>query len=93
MRIIRNNEKVKRFWEALKGPAQRLIMLDYDGTLAPFRVERNKAFPYPGIREILDKIAQIDRNRIVVISGRSARELRGLLPLSMPFEVWGAHGM
>ena len=72
-------------------------MLDYDGTLAPFRVDRSKARPYTGVREVLARIQESGRTRIVVISGRPAREisplLRGFPPvLRDPVEVWGLHG-
>ena len=36
-----------------KAPAA-LLMLDYDGTLAPFRVDPAQARPYPGIAETLE---------------------------------------
>ena len=72
-------------------------MLDYDGTLAPFRVDRMKARPYTGVREALARIQNKGRTRLVVISGRPAKEicplLRGNPPvLSQPVEVWGLHG-
>lgn len=74
-----------------------LLLLDYDGTLAPFRVDRSKARPYTGVREALARIQKSGRTHMVVISGRPAREiaplLRGYPPvLQQPVEVWGLHG-
>jgi trehalose-6-phosphatase len=40
----------------LEGKKSRLLMLDYDGTLAPFRKERDEALPYPGVDEALQTI-------------------------------------
>ncbi|MEA1990932.1 MAG: hypothetical protein U9N58_01855 [Thermodesulfobacteriota bacterium] len=70
----------------------RALLLDYDGTLAPFRVERDKAVPYFGVRKILEKIIATGGCRGVVISGRSVEDLLPLLGLQIPPEIWGAHG-
>lgn len=73
------------------------MLLDYDGTLAPFRVDRSKARPYTGVREALARIQNAGQTRMVVITGRPAKEiaplLRGYPPvLEQPVEVWGLHG-
>ena len=52
-----------------------VLMLDYDGTLAPFRVDPSQARPYPGITEILDAIMQQGVTRLVLVSGRRATEV------------------
>ncbi len=67
-------------------------MLDYDGTLAPFVPARMKAFPYPGIGRILERILESRKNRVVIISGRNAKEVRRLLGLNRAVEIWGGHG-
>jgi trehalose-6-phosphatase len=54
-------------------------MLDYDGTLAPFLVDRMHACPYPGVEARLDRI---DRGALVIVTGRSARELLTLFPFA-----------
>jgi trehalose-phosphatase len=69
-----------------------LLMLDYDGTLAPFHVDRFAAAAYPGVEERLATLSALARVRLVLISGRPARELRGLLPASTRAEIWGSHG-
>ena len=55
-------------------------MLDYDGTLAPFHINRFAATPYPGVEDRLATLSGLSRVRLVLVSGRSARELRDLLP-------------
>lgn len=67
-------------------------MLDYDGTLAPFHIERMKAVPAPGIVERLERIAETGGTRIVFITGRPAAEIIQLMPLSGGVEIWGCHG-
>jgi trehalose 6-phosphate phosphatase len=69
------------------------LLLDYDGTLAPFRVDRQQAFPYSGVKELLQEIMICGRTRVVVITGRSAHETVFLLGTNPIPEVWGSHGL
>jgi trehalose 6-phosphate synthase len=74
------------------GAPRRLLMLDYDGTLAPFTVERRKAAPYPGVRRMLGELSRSPGWRVVIVSGRSAAEVAALLELEGGIEVFGCHG-
>ncbi len=67
-------------------------MLDYDGTLAPFHIDRFAASPYPGVEDRLAVLSGLPRVHLVLVSGRSARELRGLLRPATEAEIWGSHG-
>jgi len=67
-------------------------MLDYDGTLAPFRVDRFKARPWAGVPELLNRIQSRSQTRIVLITGRPAGEIVPLLGIEPAPEVWGLHG-
>src|SRR5580658_8049424 len=79
-------------WERLRSASQSLLMLDYDGTLAPFHIDRFEATPYPGVEERLRTLSRLSRVRLVLVSGRSARELRDLLNPGVKTEIWGSHG-
>jgi trehalose 6-phosphate phosphatase len=68
-------------------------MLDYDGTLAPFRKDPEQAFPYPGISQLLQEIVRLRKTRVVVISGRDAQDIIPLLAIEPHPEVWGLHGL
>ncbi len=70
-----------------------LLMLDFDGTLAPFRKERNKVVPYPGVTSALQNILATGRTRVVIISGRDVTETVPLLSIKPHPEVWGLHGL
>lgn len=69
-----------------------LLLLDYDGTLAPFRVERDKAFPYDGVTERLVYLVSSGKTRLIIISGRQIDDLKRLLKLKKMPEIWGSHG-
>jgi trehalose-phosphatase len=82
----------EEFWARLRTATQRVLLLDYDGTLAPFTVDRMQAVPYPGVAEVLAEINTCSHTRIVLISGRQLSELHELLKLEPTPEVWGSHG-
>ena len=92
MEILDSTFDPARFWAAVAGAGQSLLMLDYDGTLSPFVVQRDRAEPYPGVRELLREIIASGRTRVVVVTGRSAGDLVPLLGLEHPPEIWGSHG-
>ena len=83
---------LETFWQQLQNAQQRVLLLDYDGTLAPFRQERDKAFPYPGAREILEKIQLSGKTRLIIVSGRNIKDIISLLGLKQLPEIWGGHG-
>ena len=69
------------------------LLLDYDGTLAPFREQRQRALPYPGVSALLKEIMDAGSTRVVMITGRPAGEVVRLLGVVPYPEVWGAHGL
>ncbi len=83
---------LENFWHLLQNAPQKVLLLDYDGTLAPFRRERDKAFPYPGTRELLEKIQQSGETRLIIVSGRNIKDVISLLGLKQLPEIWGGHG-
>ncbi|HET7100255.1 MAG TPA: trehalose-phosphatase [Terriglobia bacterium] len=84
--------KIERFFSSFDGAARPLLLLDYDGTLAAFRVDRFKARPWAGVREQLASLQTQDRTHMVVITGRPPAEIAPLLGLDPPLETWGLHG-
>ncbi len=92
MTILNRHTDLDAFFSRLRGSADGLLMLDYDGTLAPFTTQRDRAIPYPDLRPILQGLAAGKRCRTVIVSGRSAAELPPLLQLDPLPEIWGSHG-
>lgn len=93
MKILNPKFDFRSFLSQVKSAKQRALLLDYDGTLAPFRVQRDKALPYPGVHEILSDILKAQHSRMVLISGRRTKDLIPLLGLEDLPEIWGSHGM
>ena len=87
------NSAVADFFQQFNRTMTALLLLDYDGTLAPFQTDRHKAYPYPGIIPILDRIIRSGRTKISIVSGRPVSEIRNLLNSLTDFEIWGAHGL
>jgi len=54
---------------------RRLLILDYDGTLAPFAQRPQQAAPAPVVLDLLRNLAADQRNCIALMSGRSAENL------------------
>lgn len=67
-------------------------MLDYDGTLAPFRNNPLDAFPFPGVMERLDALVRLCSIRLVIVSGRPVAGLLRFLGEARGMELWGDHG-
>lgn len=80
------------FLERIASAHERVLMLDYDGTLAPFEIRPERATPYPGVREALETVIEEGGTRVVIISGRRAAEVVPLLALKRHPEIWGGHG-
>jgi trehalose 6-phosphate phosphatase len=92
MRILKPGFDPDDFFSSLRTAQKRALMLDYDGTLAPFRSDRDKAVLYPGVKELLQTIISAERTRLVIISGRPVENLGYLLGPGLFPEIWGSHG-
>ena len=80
---------IEPFLKAVALASGRLLMLDYDGTLAPFHDERDSAFPYPGVAATLQDIIRGGHTRVVIVSGRGVDDLIPLLGIQPIPEIWG----
>jgi len=92
MEALQNRLTLADFLSQLSECSRRLLLLDYDGTLAPFQLDPLTAEPYPGVREALDRIMEAGHTQVVIVSGRWTRDLLPLLGLKRRPELWGSHG-
>lgn len=67
-----------------------LVVLDFDGTLAPIVRDRQAARPSARTRALLERLAR--RYPVAVLSGRSARDVRSRLAGAGVRWVVGSHG-
>jgi len=88
-----NPIEVEQFMNAVAQSPASALLLDYDGTLAPFCLNRQQAFPYPGMTALLQEIIDNGRTRVVIITGRNAHEVGPLLAVHPIPEIWGCHGL
>jgi len=86
-------ENIDEFLRTVAKAPRSVLLLDYDGTLAPFTVHRQRAVPYPGVTDLLQQIADTGRTRLVVVTGRDAVEIDPFLRVRPAPEVWGSHGL
>jgi len=93
VRILNDRFEVEGLLRAVRRARNRVLFLDYDGTLAPFIVDRGEAEPYPGVLPLLRDLGALMRHRLIFVSGRPAGDLARLLPLSPRPTVWGSYGM
>lgn len=81
------------FLEEIAAAEKRVLLLDYDGTIAPFSRDRRCAFPYPEIPGLLRRIMTECDTRLIMVSDRIAQELPPLLGITPLPEIWGNHGL
>jgi trehalose-phosphatase len=82
----------EEFLASLTAARENALLLDFDGTLAPFEIDATDVRPWPGVQELLQRIQDCGRTRLAVVTGRPAQEVRRLLPLRDPLDIWGLHG-
>ncbi len=98
MQVLDAKVDLEAFVEQLARAREGVLVLDYDGTLAPCRVDRDRAFPYPGVKEALNRIAMLANTRLAIVTGRPVHDIPSLLGFEglgleryRP-EIWGCHG-
>jgi len=92
MTAVTQTDRMASFFDRLRTASSRILLLDYDGTLAPFQIDRDRAFPYPGVPALIDRI-MAGGTRVVFVTGRPVREVLLLSGLRRQPEVWGSHGL
>ncbi|MCR5889749.1 bifunctional alpha,alpha-trehalose-phosphate synthase (UDP-forming)/trehalose-phosphatase [Hymenobacter sp. J193] len=75
-----------------QGARQRLLLLDYDGTLAPFNANPQRAKPDQELLLLLRALADMPQNRVVIISGRDRQTLEAWLG-HLPIDFIAEHGV
>lgn len=90
MRTLNPSKPARAFFLELHAAPASLLVLDYDGTLAPFAPRPEDAALYPQVVPLLTQISQCGTT-LAFISGRPALDLATRLPVKK-IDIYGAHG-
>jgi trehalose 6-phosphate synthase/phosphatase len=82
----------KAIVERCKKAKNRLLFLDYDGTLTGFNLNPEDSRPDAELKKILKKLTSDKKNRVVVISGRGRETLHNWLT-DFDLEIVAEHGV
>ena len=86
------NNHIEELFNSYSRSRNRILFIDYDGTLAPFKAHPQEAIPTSDIKELLATLAKDKANRVVIISGREKETLErwlGDIPLTLVAEHGG----
>ncbi len=84
-------EVMRTFFAQVAVAQHSALLLDFDGTLAPFRLDPLQVRPWAGVPMLLERIHRLGRTRIAIVTGRPSIQVA--TQLGLPFlEVWGLHG-
>lgn len=78
-------------WKRIRAARSRLLLLDYDGTLAPFDVDRMRARLPERTARALRRIVEEAGDVVAIVSGRPLDELIALAG-DLPIHLVGSHG-
>lgn len=92
MEMLKPDLRLGMFMARLGQCRRGILMLDYDGTLAPFTLDPGAVRPYPGVSEALDALMAAGGTRVVIVTGRSLRDSPPWLGTRRQPEAWGSHG-
>lgn len=72
-----NENNIKHLLRDYKSANNRLILLDYDGTLKSFVASPDKSLAYPSsrVRRIIRRMTNDNKNKVVIVSGRPKNTL------------------
>jgi len=93
MRNLTGKVQLPDFFERLKQARSKSLLLDFDGTLAPFRPDPGAVTLYPGVAGRLNALLERGRTRVVLVTGRFTESILPLLTLARRPEIWGSHGL
>lgn len=91
MKPLVNDFDFDLFFARVHRAEQRVLLLDYDGTLAPFHPDPRLARPHPQVLEVLRRVAESPGTHIVIVSGRCLEDLREPLAMLPHAEAWASH--
>ncbi len=93
MKILSLGVDLDDFLAQVGKATEPVLMLDFDGTLAPLHEDPSAVEMYPEVRSALDAIRAQSETQLAIVSGRTIGDLQPLLDMNPMPELWGSHGM
>lgn len=93
MRLLNPKINLDEFFNHLERTSESVLIIDFDGTLAPFSSDRMKVEIYPQIKPVLQQLIHNEKSRIILASGRALEDLKIVFPFYDAIEIWGSHGL
>lgn len=87
-----SDEIQERIVTSFKNAKNRILFLDYDGTLVGFEDKPNLTQPDEELLDIINKVSKIKNTKVVLISGRD-KETLGSWWKGLPVELIAEHGV
>jgi trehalose 6-phosphate phosphatase len=84
--------QLEDFFQSVAAAKESVLLLDFDGTLAPFRVDPSRVRPWAGVARLLDEIQHAGRTRLAIVTGRPAVDVASQVGMNRLPEIWGLHG-
>ena len=88
---ILNSDMHQTLLQQYRHSKRRLLLLDYDGTLVPFKIQPREAVPDAPLLRILEGLAGEPMNEVVIISGRDKDFLERCFH-KLPLNLVAEHG-
>ena len=87
MNNLIKEELIKKY----KNATNKLVLLDYDGTLVDYSPIPERAIPSEKLLDVLIKLIEQPQTKIILISGRSNQDIEKLLG-HLPIDIIAEHG-
>jgi trehalose 6-phosphate synthase/phosphatase len=91
MKSTVNDNKLSELVEKIKDARQRLILLDFDGTLVDFKPDISAAVPSRNLLNLLKKLAAASDTQLIIITGRRQDNIDRLVG-HLPIDIIAEHG-
>lgn len=87
-----NRQRLSDIKSSMVAAGKRLFLMDYDGTMADFRVKPGDAKPDAVLLGMLKKLSASEKNTVVILSGREKNTLEEWFG-HLPIDLIAGHGM
>jgi len=91
MKNVRTSNRLTEITEKFRDAGNKLTLLDFDGTLVDFASDATDAVPSKELLDLLQKVADIPGNHLIIITGRQMNEIDKMVG-HLPIDIIAEHG-